>query len=338
MFFQSLTAVAAIPFASAQLNQLAQDAGKMYFGTATDNGELNNTQYVSILTNTSEFGQLTPSNGQKWFVIEPEFGVYNFSMGSVVADLAASNNQILRCHNLVWHSQLAPWVDTMTWSKENLTAALIDHVTQEATHWKGKCYAWDVLNEALNEDAYYNDYNIEHVSNKSNAARANIIKLLQDDGIRIDGVGLQSHFTVANAPSLDAQIENMQLFADMGLEIAITELDVRLNEPENSTNLANQSQVYENTVGACMQVDECIGITVWDFYDPFSWVPDTFPGQGSATLYFANFTKHPAYQGIVNALTNGTDSGSDNDNGDDCDDDGDSGDKKKKRDSHWWRL
>ncbi len=62
---QFLAAVATIPLASAQLNKLAQDAGKLYFGTATDNGELNNTQYVSILSNTSEFGQLTPSNGQK---------------------------------------------------------------------------------------------------------------------------------------------------------------------------------------------------------------------------------------------------------------------------------
>jgi endo-1,4-beta-xylanase len=195
----------------------------------------------------------------------------------------------------------------MIWSKENLTAALIDHVTQEATHWKGQCYAWDVLNEALNEDGtyrndtflsvlgpeyikiafraaaaadpdaklYYNDYNIEHVSNKSNSARQNIIKFLQDDGIRIDGVGLQSHFTAGSAPSLDAQIENMRLFAEMGLEVAITELDVRVHEPENSTNLEQQSRDYENTVGACMQVDECIGITVWDFYDPVSEISRT---------------------------------------------------------------
>ena len=60
-----LAAAAAVPLASAQLHDLAKAAGKLYFGTATDNGELNNTQYVKILTNTSEFGQLTPSNGQK---------------------------------------------------------------------------------------------------------------------------------------------------------------------------------------------------------------------------------------------------------------------------------
>ncbi|KAE8452682.1 hypothetical protein EG329_013941 [Mollisiaceae sp. DMI_Dod_QoI] len=358
---QFLAAVATISLASAQLNKLTQDAGKLYFGTATDNGELNNTQYVSILSNTSEFGQLTPSNGQKWFAVEPELGVFNYSMGSVVADLAAKNDQILRCHNLVWHSQLAPWVDNLTWTKENLTAALVAHVTNEARHWRGQCYAWDVLNEALNDDGtyrndtflavlgpeyikiafraaaaadpdaklYYNDYGIEKVSNKSDSARKNIVQFLQDDGIRIDGVGLQSHFTVGRSPSLDEQIENMRLFADMGVEVAMTELDVRVADPANSTSLELQSKAYEDSVGACMQVDECVGITVWDFYDPFSWVPDTFPGYGAATLYFANFTKHPAYQGIVNALINGTDSDDDYDDGED---------EKRKRDHHWRKI
>jgi endo-1,4-beta-xylanase len=55
-----------------------------------------------------------------------------------------------------------------------------------------------------------------------------------------------------------------------------------------------------------MQVEGCIGMTVWDFYDPFSWVPGVFAGQGSADLYFANFTKHPAYYGVVDALKNDT--------------------------------
>jgi len=60
-----LAAIAAIPLASAQLNKLAQQAGKLYFGTALDNPSLNNTKYMSILNDTREFGQLTPANGQK---------------------------------------------------------------------------------------------------------------------------------------------------------------------------------------------------------------------------------------------------------------------------------
>ncbi|KAF8853396.1 hypothetical protein BDZ45DRAFT_78918 [Acephala macrosclerotiorum] len=70
------------------------------------------------------------------------------------------------------------------------------------------------------------------------------------------------------------------------------------------------------------------GVYGLGFYDPFSGVPDTFPGQGSARLYSANFTKHPAYQGIVNALTNGTDPDSDCGWGDDED-------GKKERRNHW---
>jgi endo-1,4-beta-xylanase len=67
MHFQAqvLAAAAAIPLVSAQLNNLAKAAGKLYFGTATDNMELNVTEYVKILSNTSEFGQLVPSNGMK---------------------------------------------------------------------------------------------------------------------------------------------------------------------------------------------------------------------------------------------------------------------------------
>jgi endo-1,4-beta-xylanase len=117
---------------------------------------------------------------------------------------------------------------------------------------------------------YYNDYNIESLSNKSTAARNNIVKFLQDAGIRIDGVGLQSHFTVGRSPTLDDQIANMKAFTDLGVDVAVTELDVRLEEPENATNLAGQSEIYKNTTGACLQVERCVGITVWDFYDPVS--------------------------------------------------------------------
>jgi endo-1,4-beta-xylanase len=232
--------------------------------------------------------------------VEPELGVFNFSDGSVVANLATKNRQILRCHNLVWHSQLADWVTADTWDKKNLTAALIQHVTREASHWAGQCYAWDVVNEALNEDGtfrndtfynvlgqeyikiafeaaaaadpwaklYYNDFNIEFAGPKSLSAQNNIVKYLKKSGIRIDGVGLQSHFIVGQTPSLDDQVDNMRAFTNLGVDVAITELDIRLDLPANKSNLAQQSVDYQSTVGACMQVKGCVGITVWDFYDP----------------------------------------------------------------------
>lgn len=55
-----------------------------------------------------------------------------------------------------------------------------------------------------------------------------------------------------------------------------------------------------------MQVAGCVGVTIWDFYDPFSWVPDVFEGEGAAALWFEDFTTHPAYDGVIEALKNGT--------------------------------
>jgi len=121
------------------------------------------------------------------------------------------------------------------------------------------------------------------------------VKFLRDDGIRIDGVGLQSHFTTGRSPSLDQQIATMEGFTDLGLEVAITELDVRNPQPENATVLEGQSKAYGDAVGACMQVDRCVGVTVWDFYDPVSF-PRAFE-----RIRFSNLNSipgcHPSSQG-----------------------------------------
>jgi endo-1,4-beta-xylanase len=71
---------------------------------------------------------------------------------------------------------------------------------------------------------YYNDYNIEYPGPKATAAQENIVKFLQADGIRIDGVGLQSHFIVGETPSLATQVENMEAFTALGVEVAVTEV------------------------------------------------------------------------------------------------------------------
>jgi endo-1,4-beta-xylanase len=93
----------------AQLNQLAKMAGLLYFGTAVDNPGLSNARYLAIARNPDEFGQITPANGQKWEKTEPSAGRFDFSAGDAVVDVARQAGQLVRCHALVWHSQLPPW-------------------------------------------------------------------------------------------------------------------------------------------------------------------------------------------------------------------------------------
>jgi GH35 family endo-1,4-beta-xylanase len=110
---RSLSAAAmaalALPGVSANLHELAVAAGKKYFGSATDNSELTDTAYMAILNDTTEFGQITPGNGQKWQYTEPTQGTFDYTDGDEIADLASANGQLLRCHNLVWYSQLPSW-------------------------------------------------------------------------------------------------------------------------------------------------------------------------------------------------------------------------------------
>lgn len=118
------------PLATAQLHHYATLAGLKYFGAATDTPgqreragyEASYAQYDAIFSDPSEFGQTTPTNGQKWLFTEPSPGVFNLTEGDIVTSLAAKTGKLLRCHALVWHSQLAPWVEAKNeteWTKKS---------------------------------------------------------------------------------------------------------------------------------------------------------------------------------------------------------------------------
>jgi endo-1,4-beta-xylanase len=135
------------------LNTAAKAYGKLYFGSATDNGELTDIEYTAILSDSNEFGQITPGNSMKWDTIEPSRGRFNYENGDVIADLAEKNGQLLRCHTLVWYNQLPSWVKNGGFDNATLIEILENHITEEVTHYKGKCYAWDVVNEAISDDS-----------------------------------------------------------------------------------------------------------------------------------------------------------------------------------------
>jgi len=148
---------------------------------------------------------------------------------------------------------------------------------------------------------YYNDYSIEYDGGKANAAE-NIVKLVQSYGAKIDGVGLQGHFTVGQTPSKKDLASTLKSYTALGVEVAYTEMDVRMEMPSSSDKLSQQSTDYASLVGACVETEGCVGITIWDWTDKYSWVPDTFSGYGDACPWDENYEKKQAYDGILNAL------------------------------------
>ncbi|KAI1409461.1 carbohydrate-binding module family 1 protein [Hypoxylon sp. FL1857] len=329
------TVLLAIPGVVAQLNQLAKAAGKLYFGSATDNGELSDTTYVNILKDPNMFGQITPGNGQKWQYTEPSQGSFSYTSGDQIVDFAKSNGQILRGHTLVWYSQLPSWVSSGSWSTSQLTSIINAHIANEVGHYKGQCYSWDVVNEALNDDGtyrdsvfyqvlgdsyipiafkaaaaadpnaklYYNDYNIEGTGSKQQAA-VKIIKLVKDAGAKIDGVGMQAHLIVGSVPSQSSLESSMKSYLSAGVtEVAYTELDIRFSSlPPSDSGLQQQANDYSTVTKACLAVDACVGITIWDYTDKYSWIPSVFSGSGAALLWDENYSKKPAYSTVSSVL------------------------------------
>ncbi|KAF9036236.1 endo-1,4-beta xylanase [Panaeolus papilionaceus] len=326
LFFTALCAY--LPASFAQLAILAEAAGKIYFGTATDNGELTNGSYIRQLSNTLDFHQLTPANSMKWDATEPSRGNFTFAGGDQIVAQAEKHRQLMRGHNCVWHSQLPDWVEAGNFDKKTLLSIVETHCSTLVRHYRGKI--WDVVNEPFNDDGtfrqsvffnttgteyirtalraaraadphaklYINDFNIEGTGAKS-TGMFNLIKQLKSEGVPIDGVGIQSHLIVGEVPTTMQQ--NMENFAKLGIEIAITELDIRMNLPESPALLAQQAKDYNAVITACRNVRSCIGVTLWDWTDKFSWVPGAFAGEGGACPWDENFVRKPAYNGIAEA-------------------------------------
>ncbi|KAL0955070.1 hypothetical protein HGRIS_003987 [Hohenbuehelia grisea] len=330
---------ACLPFVAAQagLNRVAKAAGKLYFGTATNPEQFVDAPYLTVLSNVHEFGQLTPANSMKWDATEPSRGVFTFDQGDKIAALAKKNGQLLRGHNCVWHNQLPAWVTDGNFDAPTLSSIVETHCSTIVKHYKGqicmpyilfRLHSWDVINECLNDDGtfredvffntlntsyiatalraarradpkaklYINDFNIEGTGPKSTAL-VNLVKSLKKQHVPIDGIGIQAHLIVGEVPS--TLLGNFRRFTALGVEIAVTELDIRMTLPDTPELRAQQKQDYRTVIETCNAVRDCVGVTVWDFTDKYSWVPSAFDGEGDACPWDANIVRKPAYNGIV---------------------------------------
>jgi endo-1,4-beta-xylanase len=317
-------------------------ARRITIGAAAASHFLAEAEYSAILG--SEFSQLQAENEMKFGPIHPrpdsEPNPYDFRGGDALVEFAQSHNMVVRGHTLVWHNQVPKWVTDGKFSPPQLADLLHKHINTVMTHYASKVYAWDVVNEAFNDDGtmrhtiwfdkpgigagdgtkyieqalrwaregdpnaklFYNDYDTEEINKKSDAIYA-MAKDFKTRGVPLDGIGFQTHisFKFDDPKKLESYAKNLERFAKLGLELHITELDIRLND-SSSTSLNAQAKLYGEITKLCVQQPSCKLIQTWGFTDKHSWIPQFFKGQGWALLWDEDYRKKPAYAAVHEAL------------------------------------
>ncbi|MBI4660218.1 MAG: endo-1,4-beta-xylanase [Verrucomicrobia bacterium] len=243
---------------------------------------LNQRQFTEQDTNGAalvklQFNSVSPENVMKWQSLHPRLGPdgYNFGPADRYVEFGEKNGMFIVGHTLVWHSQTPRWVfegeGTNAITREVVLQRMRDHILTVVGRYKGRIKAWDVVNEALNEDGSlrpspwyraigedyiakafeyaheadpdaelrYNDYSIENEP-KRNGVIA-LVKKLQAQNVPISGLGSQTHanLTQPSAELLDAALT---AFAGLRLPISITELDVNASQRGQRNQSADVSQ------------------------------------------------------------------------------------------------
>lgn len=216
---------------------------------------------------TTQFNSLTAENVMKMGPIHPEENRYNWESADQIVAFATEHGMKVRGHTLCWHNQTPPWMfvneDGTPVDKETLLKRLKEHITAVVSRYKGRIYAWDVVNEAIDDvdgkfyrdtqwfkicgeefiakafeyaheadpDAllFYNDYNTERPGKREKIIK--LVKQLMDAKVPIHGIGLQGHWSIYE-PSEDALRQSLKNYSALGLKLQITELDVSVYPSE----------------------------------------------------------------------------------------------------------
>jgi endo-1,4-beta-xylanase len=208
-----------------------------------------------------QFNTITAENVLKAGPINPEPGVYNFGPADAFVEFGERHGMFIVGHTLVWHNQTPDWFFQDETGKPNTRAAQIErlrrHIETVAGRYAGRIQAWDVVNEVIDNDGsyrpttwvkgigdgdelvklafrfahqyapdaelYYNDFNAWRPAKRDGIVR--LVRMLQAEGIRIDGVGIQGHWGL-NYPGTEYIEAAIDSFAALGVKVMITELDV----------------------------------------------------------------------------------------------------------------
>ena len=333
---------------------------KFLIGVAMNEAQITEADSSSVAIIKNHFNSITAENCMKSEELQPVEGEFNFKLADQFVKFGEENNMYIIGHTLVWHSQAPKWFFTDATGKDVTREVLIErmknHIFTVVGRYKGKVKGWDVVNEAFEDDGswrnskfyqiigedyirlafqfaheadpdadlYYNDYSMAHEGRRNTVVK--MVKELKSQGVRIDGVGLQGHMDMV-FPDLDEFEKSMLAFAETGVKLMITELDVTvLPRPgidvgaEISASFEYQQKLNPYAEGLPDSVSIALNnryndifklflkhsdilerVTLWGVYDGQSWRND-WPVRGRtdyALLFDRNFQPKPVVKTII---------------------------------------
>jgi endo-1,4-beta-xylanase len=265
----------AAAFSPAPLRQAADKAGVL-IGAAVRPSLFSESAYSATLAR--EFNMVEPEDAMKWWVLRRNADTFDFREGDEIVAFAQAHGMKVRGHCLVWDHNNPEWLAQAHFSADRMSELLQQHIMRVMQHYAGRVFAWDVVNEALDENGqfkdspwynkpgigsagkgsayveqafrwaheadrksllFYNENGAEGLNRKSDAVYA-MVKDFKARGVPIDGVGLQMHISQLSFDT--AQIEpNIRRLTALGLQVHITELDVSL--PVDSNRSASKDDL-----------------------------------------------------------------------------------------------
>ena len=328
--------------------------GAFLVGTAVNEEIVAGTDTASRNIVVRQFNTITAENVLKAERINPQRGVYDFGPADAFVDFGERHDMFIVGHTLVWHNQTPAWFFQDEQGRPNRPAAQIErlrsHIQAVAGRYAGRIDAWDVVNEVIDNDGsyrpttwvrgvgsgdslvklafrfaseyapgaelYYIDFNAWRPAKRDGIVR--LVRMLQRDGIRIDGVGMQGHWGLGypRTEYIEAAIDS---FAALGVKVMITELDVDVlpltKEGQVIGSVMSDPQFqleefeafldpYADSLPAAVQRehadryaelfrifyrkrDRIDRVTLWGVHDGMSWKNDyPVPGRTNYTLLY----------------------------------------------------
>lgn len=323
------------PMSDVTLRGLAADCG-FHIGAAVSYPRLrDDADYGALLAR--QFNALTAENAHKFHVIHPKGPAYDFTQPDALVEFAEANGMAVRGHTLVWHYHPPRWLIEADYSNEEAEALLKDHIFTVAGRYQGRIAWWDVVNEAVSDATggglresywlekvgpdyvekafhwaheadphaklFYNDYGCEASGTKTESVYR-FVKDLLAKGAPVHGVGLQAHIDVKSSEWIREVAATVERFGELGLEVHITELDVRLPADDaGAERLREQARVYGELLQVCLESPHCTALTMWGFTDRSSWIPAFYKGFGHALPFDADLQPKPAYHEMLRVLS-----------------------------------